>query len=206
MTEPQAIADRVEQVARGVWQWHVHDERIDFISSAYAFASDEGTVLIDPLPLAEAALGELGDVHAICLTAGSHQRSAWRLRRELGAPVWAPTLSRELEESADVRYGAGDVLPGGLAAYFTPGAGTTQHTLLLADRGIAFVPDLLLRPEGGELEILPSKYAHDPDEQRRSIEKVLELPFSILCLAHGGPITDDVKGSIQLALAQAASS
>jgi glyoxylase-like metal-dependent hydrolase (beta-lactamase superfamily II) len=200
MSEPQAVADGVEEVAPGVWWWSVHDDRIDFLSSALAVAGPDGTVLIDPLPLTAAALAELGDVGAICLTAGTHQRSAWRYRRELGAKVYAPALSRQIEEEPDARYGDGDELPGGLHAVFTPGAGTTQHTFLLEREGIAFVPDLFTHlPERG-LRIVWDEYMHDPAEARRSIRRLLDLPFSILCLDHGAPLTDDPKSEIQALL------
>jgi glyoxylase-like metal-dependent hydrolase (beta-lactamase superfamily II) len=197
MSEPKAVADGIEEVARGVWWWRVHDDRIDFLSSALAVAGADGTVLIDPLPLTSAALAELGDVGAICLTAGTHQRSAWRYRRELDAKVYAPALSRQIEEKPDVRYGDGDELPNGLRAVFTPGAGTTQHTFLLEREGISFVPDLFTHlPERG-LRLVRDEYMHDPAEARRSIRRLLDLPFSILCLDHGAPLADDPKSAIQ---------
>ena len=112
VSEPQAVAERVDEVLPGVWSWSVHDDRIDFVSTAHAVADPGGVVLIDPLPLAPEALAGLGDVTAICLTAGTHQRSAWRYRRECGAPVHAPSLSRQIEEEPDVRYTNGDELPG----------------------------------------------------------------------------------------------
>ena len=204
MTEPRTAAERVAEVVPGVWHWRIHDDRIDFVSSAHAVASSDGAVLIDPVRLSGSEpLTQFGHTFAICLTAGSHQRSAWRIRREVGASVWAPALARELEEEPDVRYGAGDVLPGGLVAYFTPGAGTTQHTLLLEERCVVFVPDLLLRSEGSELAINPWEHSYDPAEQRRSLEKILELPFSVLCLAHGAPVTEEPKAAIHEALARA---
>src|SRR5207244_5046321 len=133
------------------------------VSAAHAVVGDEGTVLIDPLRLTADALGRLGEVRAIALTSGSHQRSAWRLRRELGAAVHAPALAQALEEEPDARYGDGDELPGGLTAVFTPGAGTTQHTFLLArGPGIAFLPDLVARGPDGAL-FLPTEYMHAPD-------------------------------------------
>ena len=52
--------------------------------------SPEGKVLIDPLPLTDAALAEMGKVAAICLTQGHHQRSAWHYRKLFGVPVYAP--------------------------------------------------------------------------------------------------------------------
>ena len=199
MAEPREVAKRVEEVVPGVWHWSVHDDRIDFVSSAHAVATGEGCVLIDPLPLAPDALARLGDIAAICLTTSSHQRSAWRLRSELGVEVWAPALAKEVEEEPDRRYSEGDELPGGLAAVFTPGAGTTQHTFLSHE--VAFTPDLFMRPPGGALGLVPAQYMHDPEEARRSAEKLLELSFSVLCLGHGAPVTDDPHTAIRTALA-----
>lgn len=202
MSEPKAVAAEVEEVVPGVWHWRVHDERIDFLSAAHAVSSPEGTVLIDPLPLAPEALARLGEVTAIVLTAGAHQRSSWRYRKELGARVWAPALAKEIEEEPDARYGDGDLLPGGLRAIFTPGAGTTQHTLLReGDPSVAFVADLLACPPGGAVALVPAEYMHDPEEARRSTEKLLDLDFSVLCLAHGVPVLDDPKAKIRNALA-----
>jgi hypothetical protein len=201
MSEPKAVAERAEEVVPGVWSWSLHDDRIDFVSTAHAVAGAEGVVLIDPLPLEPEALAELGAVTAICLTAGTHQRSAWRYRHELGATVYAPALSRQIEEEPDVRYGDGDELPGGLRAVFTPGAGTTQHTFLMEhEGGVAFVPDLFTHlPERG-LRTVWDEYMHDPAEARRSIRKLLDLPFSVLCLDHGPPFRNDPHAAIRALL------
>jgi metallo-beta-lactamase superfamily protein len=199
VSEPKATADQVEQVLPGLWRWWLHDERTDFIGAAYAVDG----VLIDPLPLVPDELARLGDVTAIVLTAGSHQRSSWRYRRELGVPVWAPALVREVDEEPDTRYGDGDELPGGLRAVFTPGAGTTQHTLLLGgEPSVAICPDLLLQPEDGELGFVPDEYLYDPAEARRSIETLLTLPFDVLALTHGGVLRDDPKAAIRALIAE----
>jgi glyoxylase-like metal-dependent hydrolase (beta-lactamase superfamily II) len=202
VTEPKAVADRVEVVVPGVWTWSVEDDRIGgYTSTSYAVASEHGTVLIDPLPLADEAFAELGAIGAICLTTSNHQRSSWRLRRQLGVQVHAPALAKEIEEEPDGRYAEGDALPAGLRPIFTPGAGTTQHTFLL-DRngGIAFVPDQLLLMPDGELVVVPAEYAHDVEQARRSVEKLLDLPFAVLCVAHGGAITEASKDRIRAAL------
>lgn len=203
MGEPKAVATSVEEVAPGVWHWHVSDERIGgFISAAHAVRGENGVVLVDPLPVADDPLAELGDVAAICLTTSSHQRSAWRLRRELGVRVWAPVASKEVDEEPDERYSEGDELPGGLRPIFTPGAGTTQHSLLLErDGGVLFTPDLFVRPPDGPLMMIPAEYAHDPEEARRTAERLLDLDFAVLCTGHGAPVTDDAKAAIRAALA-----
>jgi hypothetical protein len=51
------------------------------------------------------------------------------------------------------------------------------------------------------LHFVPPEYHEDPAETRRSIERLLELPFSVLCLDHGVPLTDDPKAEIERLLA-----
>jgi glyoxylase-like metal-dependent hydrolase (beta-lactamase superfamily II) len=151
-------------------------------------------VLIDPLPLVEAEFARLGAVDAIVLTCGSHQRSAWRLRRELGVQVYAPALVREVEEEPDVRYEEGDELPAGLRAYFTPGAGTTQHSLLHGR--VLFTADLFVNPPGAGLDFVPDEYLADPAQARESARRLLELDFDLLCTGHGKPVAGDPKSAI----------
>jgi hypothetical protein len=201
VSEPKTVATSVEEVARGVRRWSIHDERIDFVGAAYAVTTDVGAVMIDPLPLEDEALAALGRVEAIVLTCGSHQRCAWRYRRGFGVQVYAPALAKEIDEEPDVRYGDGDRLPAGLHPVFTPGAGTTQHTLLLAEPKVAFVPDMLVETPEGRVAMLASRWMYDPAEARRSVEKLLALDFEVLCLAHGGAVTEGAKDALRDALA-----
>jgi hypothetical protein len=201
VSEPRARAPRAEEVVRGVWAWSVDDERIGAVSSGHAVAGQDGVALVDPVGLADDALAALGPVAAIVLTSGSHQRWAWRYRRELGVPLHAPALSQTLAEEPDGRYGDGDGLPGGLTAVFAPGAGTTQHALLREEAPrVLFVPDLLTNYPGQDVALVPERYMHDPAEARRSLERLLELDFDVLCLSHGEPVVDDPKGAIRAAL------
>jgi glyoxylase-like metal-dependent hydrolase (beta-lactamase superfamily II) len=200
VSEPKAVAASREQVVPGVSRWSIHDERINFLGAAYAVAGEGGVVMVDPLPLEAKALAELGRVEAIVLTCGSHQRSAWRYRREHGVLVYAPALAEEIDEEPDVRYGDGETLPGGLHAVFTPGAGTTQHTLLLGDPKVAFVPDMLVGTPDGRVAMLASRWMYDPAEARRSVERLLELDFDVLCLAHGPAVTEGAKDAVRAAL------
>jgi glyoxylase-like metal-dependent hydrolase (beta-lactamase superfamily II) len=200
VSEPKTVASHLEEVVPGVRRWSIHDERIDFIGAAYAVAAGDGVVMIDPLPLEDDGLAELGRVEAIVLTCGSHQRCAWRYRREFGVQVHAPALAKEIDEEPDVRYGNGDLLPGHLSAVFTPGAGTTQHTLVLGDPKVAFVPDMLVETPEGRVAMLASRWMYDPEEARRSVEKLLGLDFDVLCLAHGGVVSKDAKDAVRDAL------
>jgi hypothetical protein len=200
MSEPKTVAREIAEVLPGVWHWRIHDERIDFVSAAHAVETAGGSVLVDPLPVDSSELTKVAEVTAIVLTCGSHGRSAWRLRDELGVPVHVPALSETLRDRADWTYGEGDELPGGLRAVYTPGAGTTQHTLLLRDPAVAFVPDLLSRAEGEEVNLIPGEYMADPEEARRSVEKLLDLEVEVLCLGHGVPVAENANTALRRAL------
>jgi glyoxylase-like metal-dependent hydrolase (beta-lactamase superfamily II) len=202
MSEPGATATRVDEVAPGLWRWHVLDERIGAESDAYAVHGEAGTVLIDPLPLIDAALRTLEPVAAICLTAACHQRSAWRYRKAHGVKVYAPAGSREMDEEPDLRYRDGDALPGGLVAIHTPGPEQAHYAFLRkAAPAVLFCPDLVMLGESGSLAFVPAEYHEDPKATRDSVRRLLEYRFDILCLAHGAPIIDEPHGALRELLA-----
>ncbi|HEY1368175.1 MAG TPA: hypothetical protein VGF23_13700 [Gaiellaceae bacterium] len=196
MAEPSETAERTEQVAPGVYHWRISNSSIGgAISSSHAVDD----ALLDPVRLADEALAALPRPSTVLLTATCHQRAAWHYRAALGVEVWLPRDARPGEEEPDRRYADGDVLPGGLQAVHTPGP-EAQHYSFLLERvdGILFCSDLLMNDgSDGELELVPGEYHDDPDETVRSVERLLDLPFSILCLAHGMPMADDPKAAIR---------
>jgi hypothetical protein len=199
MTEPREVADSVEEVTEGVWHWRIHNSNIGgAISSSHAVADDGGCVLIDPVRLAEEALATLPPPSTILLNATTHQRAAWHYRRELDIEVWLPEDARPGDEEADRRFAEGDLLPGGLRAIRTPGPEWPHYSFLLArEPGVLLCSDLISNNGGRELEFVPPEYHEDPAETRRSVERLLDLDFSILCLDHGVPLTDDPKAAIR---------
>ena len=198
MSEPQAIAQKTEEIVPGVWRWYVHDDRIDFESDAHAVVEGGRVVLIDPLPLKEVDLKRLGTVEAICLTAKCHQRSAWRYRKQFAVKVYAPEGVRPMEEEPDVLYRAGDQLPGGLQAIHTPGPESVHYAFWLArEQGVLFCPDLLMHGKGKELAFVPAEFHDNPAETQASVRRLLDLRFSVLCFNHGAPITGDPHAALR---------
>lgn len=204
MSEPSAIAERVDLVVPGLLHWTVHDDRIDNRSDAWALVTtDGGTVLVDPLPLAADAAGVLGTVKAIVLTIQSHQRSAWALRRRLRVPILAPSGSEGLEEEPDAFYGDGAELPGGLRAHHAPGPCEASYALLAPRPGgqALFVGDLLLRPKAdGALAFVPDEYQDEPARTRESVERLLALGAPIVCPGHGAAVVGDGVAAMRHAL------
>ena len=199
MAEPSAVAESVAEVVPGVFHWLLEDDRIGgYWSSAHAVSDGDGVVLIDPLPLADDAMERLGPVEAIVLSCGSHQRSAWRLRQELGVAVYAPELVRENDEEPDVRYREGDPLPAGLEPLFAPGPGTTQHVLLLRRAGgVLFTGDTVVSSPRRGLAWVPEQFDPDRNQTRQTTRRLLDLDFGVLCVGHGPPVTDDPKRRIE---------
>lgn len=205
MSEPKGKARRVVEVVPGVHHWTLSDDRIGGMrSDAYAVVDDDGAVvLIDPLPVGEAALRALGNLSAIVLTAGNHQRSAWRFRRAFGAPVWAPEGAQGLEEAPDFSYGPGSTLPAGLISFHTPGPTEAMYTLWLQQhpRSVVFLSDLLTHDDAGTPRFVPSEYQDEPLRTRRSIQRILDhLPVQTVCFAHGAPIVSDGASALRRAL------
>jgi glyoxylase-like metal-dependent hydrolase (beta-lactamase superfamily II) len=66
--------------------------------------------------------------------------------------------------------------------------------------------DLLRRGEDGDVDFVPLQYHDDPEATRRSVERLLDLPFAVLCLDHGPPVGDDPKAAIRALLERTASS
>lgn len=203
MSEPREVAESKEEVCAGIYHWRIHNSAIGGgISSSHAVVEGVGSILIDPVRLADEALAELPRPSAIVLTAKCHQRAAWRYRAQFGAPVWLPADAPPADAEPDRRYEDGDTLPGGLLAIRTPGPEWPHYSFLLErEPGVLFCSDLISNGGSAELRFVPAEYHEDPAETRRSVERLLEVPFAILCLDHGAPISHDPKEAMQRLLA-----
>ncbi|WP_373047304.1 MBL fold metallo-hydrolase [Vulgatibacter sp.] len=192
-------------------RWRVHDDRIGGGSSdAYAVVNEGRVTLIDPLPIDENEIRKLGRVTSIILTAANHQRSAWRFRKSLGAPVYAPegpsvgSEPGQLEEEPDYRYTGGDALPNGLTAFHTPGPTEAMFALWLdRPRSVVFLSDILTHDGEGTPRFVASRFQEQPERTRASVQRLVDhLPIEVVCFAHGMPICNDGRGALERALAE----
>ena len=197
MSEPKNVARELHEVMPGLFHYQIQDDRINHISDGFAVVEGGRAVLIDPLPLDGAALERLGTIEAIVIASPSHQRSAWRYRKETGAKVHAPAGAQGLDEKPDVTFKAGDRLPGGLKAVHAPGPMSTHFALHL-DRGPGAVlcPDLLMNEPQG-IVFLSDKYMEEPAKGPESARKLLELKFEVLGFGHGAPITKGGRKALE---------
>jgi glyoxylase-like metal-dependent hydrolase (beta-lactamase superfamily II) len=197
MSEPSGIADSVEEILPGLFHYQIFDERIEFQSDAYALVDGRRVVLIDPLPLKGAALGALGAPEAVLLAAPAHQRSAWTVRRRTGASVHAPR-GAGLDEPADVLFGDGERLPGGVRALHAPGPAEAHYVFYLAaGPGVLFLTDLILREPSGRIRFVADSNMSDPARARRSARLLLEYRFDVLCFGHGRPVPSKGRAALE---------
>lgn len=203
MSLPASSANRIEEILPGVWHWWVADDRIGGLrSESYALAASDRLVLVDPLPVDESKLTALGEVEAIVLTAGNHQRAAWRMRRSFKCPVHAPRHAFGLEDAADYAYSGGDLLPGELVAFHAPGPVESMHALWHAPSNIVFLSDLLSHDDSGGVRFVPSQWQDEPWRTRDSVRRLAEtLPLHALGFGHGKPIVGHARQVLERALA-----
>lgn len=198
MAEPKTTAERVEHLFPWLLHWSISDERIrGFRSDAYALQTPAGWVLIDAVPWNREHTPEITEVHAIVMTHRNHQRSAWRLRKEFGAPVYAPAGEQELDEEPDELLEEGGSNPGGLRSI--PAQGFTNACYLVHQRddghGVLFCGDLICQDPGG-----PYRFPVQPDYfdgvgGLHDAAQLIEWPTQTLCAAHAEPC---LRGSIDV--------
>ena len=203
MAEPQTRADRIDHLFPWLLHWSIADERIgSFRSDAYAVETPDGLMVIDAVPLVPHLQESLGTVAGLFLTHGNHQRSAWRLRRELGAPVYAPAGATGLDEDPDVWFDARTVLPGGLVGVEAGGFDAACYlSFTHADgTGVVFCGDLICQDPGEPYRFPVQPGYFDQAAGAEDARRLLELRTTALCPAHAAPIRDGCRQALQGAI------
>jgi hypothetical protein len=199
VTEPTERAQISLQIADCTEHWFVSDDRIGGAQSdSYSVYTRAGVIFVDPLPLTYAAGDRFPAVSFALLTRGCHQRASWRYRHEHGARVVAPRGSWDLLTEPDQHYVEGTRLPADFKAIQTPGPEYDHYALHRpGEPSILFVGDLVTRRDASSpLQLSADAPGLAPGISRRSLEKLLDLDFELLCLSHGCYIDEDPKGAL----------
>jgi glyoxylase-like metal-dependent hydrolase (beta-lactamase superfamily II) len=203
MAEPQTRSADIERLFPWLLHWTIVDERIGgFRSDAFAVKTGDGLIVIDPVPLTDHLQSELADAAAIFLTHGNHQRSAWRLRKELGAPVYAPVPSGGLDEEPDFRYDDTTDLPGNLRAI--PAEGFHDACYLIFEHAdgpsVLFCGDLICHDPDGPYRFPVQPGYFDLEGGLKDAHRLLEQPPDALCAAHAVPTLDGCREALRGAI------
>ncbi|MCY3737196.1 MAG: hypothetical protein OXG13_12380 [Gemmatimonadaceae bacterium] len=193
--------EAMKEVLPGLFQWRIVWPEVWSLESWW-LRTEAGSVLIDPVEWsALQPIAEAGDVRAIVLTVGWHERSARLFAARTGAPIYLPAEDACMVEDLDrwEPYGDGDELPCGLRAVGVPGL-TRGEQALLSPRhgGLLFVGDALgttakWAPGGIPLGGHPNGHPR-PWE---SLSHLLDLDFESLLPGHGDPIVGGARETLR---------
>jgi hypothetical protein len=203
----------VREIAPGLYHWTAFHNRIRSEVSSYYYR--DGGVLIDPLLPAEgfeggsdpiAWLADHGPPRVVLLSNRHHYRDSGRVVEAFGIPVRAsrPGMHEFSSEQRVKPFDFGDHLEGGIVAHEVGAICPDETALELpAVRGVA-VADGLVRFSAPDAPIgfVPDRLlGDDPEEVKRglraSFERLLELDFDHLLLAHGLPVVGDGKDRLR---------
>src|SRR5471030_1698388 len=152
-------ADEFQALSDTLYHWSVYDPTCKCEIGCAALKLDSGWVVIDPVPLAEAAWKELlaeAALRAILLTNGNHVRDAVALKQKHQVPVvTAADTRRDITElRPDVTLLPNEMLYG-ITSIAIPGA-TPGETGFYSKTGVMILGDAVINtsPEAG-LEFLP---------------------------------------------------
>lgn len=159
-----------------VFCWSRFDEVRDVDFNAWAWLrKDQGSVLIDPLPLSDhdrAQLEAHGGVSHVIVTNSDHTRAAAELAARYGALTIGPRQEEgKLGIPCDRWAGTEEIVPG-LRAIELAGSKTPGELALLLEETTLITGDLLRAHAGGSLHLLPDAKLSD---KARAIESVRRL-------------------------------
>lgn len=201
-----AHADEFQALSDTLYHWSVYEPAVKCEIGCVALRLPSGWVVVDPVPLADAAwkeLLELAPLRAILLTNGNHVRDAVALRDKHKVPVvTAPDTRRDITELRPNVTLLPNELLYGITAIAIPGA-TPGETAFYSKTGVMMLGNAVINTstEAG-LEFLPDKYCDDAKQNRASLRQLLSFDFHTLTLAHGVPVTTRAKEKLAALLDQ----
>lgn len=197
-------ASEIQQVSEDVLFWQAYEPEVKSDLCSCAVRGRDGWVIIDPIPLARAALHELSEMVepvAIVLTNGNHARAAAEYRSRCDVPVLAHADAvADLEIAVDEQIEEGSTVAGNLSVIALPGAGAGEIALYSSGRSL-HLGDALINLEPYGFTFLPDKYCRDPKQMRQSLAKLTSLEFSLVTFAHGLPLVAQAKARLSQLLA-----
>ena len=173
-----------------IWQSYDPAAKADLFSTA--ITNHNGSFLIDPIPLGDAALAQLlnaGPVSGIIVTNRNHLRAAGDFADRFSIPTFAHPNTFPNETFPCTKVTDGGTICGELDVIGIEGAAAGEIVLHhSANGGTLFISDALINCEPYGFTFLPRKYCLNEKKMRRSLRKLLAHKTERIFFAHGPPI------------------
>lgn len=194
-------AEDFDEIHPTCFYWQCYDPSVKADLCSSALLTDQGLVIIDPVPLDDEGVEHLRSIApplAVVLTNGNHARGADHFRQTFSIPVYAhpdaiPELGlsdvQPLPEASELGLTRLVPLPG-----FGPGE-TALH--LNGSPSTLVVGDALIHMGSYGFTFLPAKYCQNLKQGKHSLKALMEIDFDVLCFAHGTPLTGLAKEKLQ---------
>lgn len=194
----------MHEISQGLWHWTARHEHIGAAVGSHYLADER--VLIDPMIPAEGLewFAEHTEPEHVLLTNRHHDRHAWRLREEFGCTVHCIRNGvYELDGRGPVEpFDFGDELPGGVVVYEVDAICPDETALHIPRHAaLACADGVVQHPSRPGLRFVSDRLMDDPGETKRALceayERLLDLEFDVLLLAHGDPVVGGAKEALR---------
>jgi hypothetical protein len=201
----------MNEIGPGLWHWTARHPHIGSEVSSYYLLSER--VLIDPLIPPEGIewFDQNGAPEHVLLTNRHHDRDSWRLHEAFGCTVHCVRNGLyELDGRGPVEaFDFGDELPGGVVVHEVDAICPDETALHITGHGALACADGVVRFRAGdELAFVPDSLMDEPEDTKRGLreayERLLDLDFELLLLAHGQPVVGGGRDALRKFVAAAA--
>jgi len=212
-----AIACELVQVAPSLLIWQTYDPALKADLFSTAITTRNGSFLVDPIPLAHAALAQLfnaGSVSALTPSAAmalaacaialwaagvlpcattcqvwNGVRASADFADRFSVPIFAHAETFPGQAFSGTKVGDGGKICDELTVIGIEGAAAGEIVLHSATNGGTLITgDALINFEPYGFTFLPHKYCSNEKEMRRSLRKLLSRKAERMLFAHGSPI------------------
>jgi glyoxylase-like metal-dependent hydrolase (beta-lactamase superfamily II) len=187
-----AIACELIQVAPSLLIWQCYDPALKADLFSTAITTRNGRFLVDPIPLTDAALGQLlnaDSVNGVIVTNRNHLRASAEFADRFSVPIFAHAETFPGQAFPGTKVGDGGKICDELAVIGIEGAAAGEIVLHSTTNGGTLITgDALINFEPYGFTFLPRKYCSNEKEMRRSLRKLLTCKAERMLFAHGSPI------------------
>ena len=187
-----AIACELVQVAPSLSIWQTYDPALKADLFSTAITTRNGSFLVDPIPLADAAIAQLlkaGSVSGVIVTNSNHLRASADFAARFSVPIFAHAETFPDQAFPGTKVGDGGKIFDELAVIGIEGAAAGEIVLHSAPNGGTLITgDALINFEPYGFTFLPHKYCSNEKQMRSSLRKLLAHKTERMLFAHGPPI------------------